>query len=83
MMAVQKHLRIPDEAAERMENRDKEKYPTESSYVTAAIQKFSAQLEQEQLEKKLEKIQQELRELHALCKKEFAADDVYGSDFSY
>lgn len=82
-MAVQKHLRLPDEIAEQMEHRDKEKYPTENAFVAAAIQKFSAQLEQERVEKKLENIQKELTELHELCKKEFAADGVYGSDFSY
>lgn len=68
-MAVQKHLRLPDEIAEKMEHRDKEK--------------FSVQLEQERVEKKLERIQQELTELHALCKKEFAVDDSYGENFSY
>ena len=82
-MAVQKHLRLPDEVAAQMEHRDKEKYPTENAFVAAAIQKFSVQLEQERVEKKLENIQKELTELHALCKKEFAADGVYGSDFSY
>lgn len=82
-MAVQKHLRLPDEIAEQMEHRDKEKYPTENAFVAAAIQKFSVQLEQERVEKKLERIQQELTELHALCKKEFAVDDSYGKNFSY
>ncbi len=37
----------------------------------------------EETVEQLENIQQELKELHALCKKEFAIDDSYGENFSY
>ncbi|CVI71517.1 hypothetical protein B5E53_08620 [Eubacterium sp. An11] len=79
-MLIQKHFRLPEETVEQLEKRDSVKYPTEASYVNAAILHFT---EQEKIEKKLENIQQELKELHALCKKEFAIDDSYGENFSY
>ena len=79
-MLVQKHFRLPEETVEQLEKRDSVKYPTEASYVNAAILHFSGQ---EGVEKKLENIQKELTELHTLCKKEFAANDTYSDDFSY
>lgn len=79
-MLIQKHFRLPEETVEQLEKRDSAKYPTEASYVNAAILYFTGQ---EGVEKKLENIQQELTELHALCKKEFAAGDTYSDDFSY
>lgn len=79
-MTIQKHFRLPEETVEQIKKRNVSRYPSEASYVNAAIFYFS---EQERVEKKLESIQKELTELHELCKKEFAADGVYGSDFSY
>ena len=81
-MLVQKHFRLLEKTVEQLEERDVARYPSEASYVNAAILHFK---EQERIEKKLEDIQQELKELHMICKKEFAKndDDMYGKDFSY
>ena len=79
-MTIQKHFRLPEATVEQIEKRNVSRYPSEASYVNAAIFYFS---EQERVEKKLESIQKELTELHELCKKEFAAGDTYSDDFSY
>ena len=79
-MLIQKHFRLLEETVEQLEKRDSAKYPTEASYVNAAILHFT---EKERIETKLENIQQELGELHELCKKEFTVDDSYGENFSY
>ena len=50
-MLIQKHFRLPEETVEQLEKRDSVKYPTEASYVNAAILHFT---EQEKIEKKLE-----------------------------
>ena len=39
-MARQKHFRLPDDVLERINNRDKEMYPTENVYITEAVRNF-------------------------------------------
>lgn len=83
-MAVQKHFRLPKDMAEKIANRDREKYPTENSYVSMAIQKFSVYEEQEEIRKELLEIRNKVEEIHAFCRNGFSADsDIYGKNFSY
>lgn len=79
-MLVQKHFRLPRETVEQLEKRDMVRYPSEASYVNAAVLYFERK---EGIEEKLEEIQQELKEIHALCRQEVADSDIYGKNFSY
>lgn len=83
-MAVQKHFRLPEDVAEKIASRDREKYPTENSYVSMAIRKFSFYEEQEEIRKELLEIRNKVEEIHAFCRNGFSADsDIYGKNFSY
>ena len=59
-MARQKHFRLPDDVLERINNRDKEMYPTENVYITEAVRNFFKKEETENVMEELENIQDKL-----------------------
>lgn len=62
-MARQKHFRLPDDVLERINNRDKEIYPTENVYITESVRNFFKKEETENVMDELEDIQDKLNRI--------------------
>ena len=88
-MARQKHFRLPDDVLERINNRDKEMYPTENVYITEDVRNFFKKEETENvmdelgdIQDKLDRIEKKLEEDAGKKYSSFSSDaekkELYG-----
>lgn len=62
-MLKEKHYRMTEESIQIIQGRDRERYPSESSFVNAAVASFPRQTEKEKMQEELDRIYKKLEEL--------------------